>query len=99
PPHPLHPFPTRRSSDLDVWVLTNANGFGGTPVWIHLAPTGTAPLGRNQPAAVYDAASNRMIVFGGQNGGGAGGATYPEVWVLTRSEEHTSELQSRGHLV
>src|SRR5882762_231067 len=41
-------FPTAN----DVWVLTNASGLGGTPTWIQLAPSGTAPAGRNQPAAV-----------------------------------------------
>ena len=49
----------------DVWVLSNANGSGGTPAWTQLAPSGTAPPAREAPAAVYDAAGNRMIVFGG----------------------------------
>src|ERR1035441_3346238 len=30
----------------DVWVLTNANGLGGTPAWIQLAPTGGPPSAR-----------------------------------------------------
>jgi hypothetical protein len=27
----------------DVWVLTNANGLGGTPAWLELTPTGGPP--------------------------------------------------------
>ena len=30
----------------DTWVLTNANGSGGTPAWIELSPTGNLPSPR-----------------------------------------------------
>jgi len=54
----------------DVWVLSNANGLGGTPAWTQLAPTnGTAIPTRDFASAVYDPASNRMTVFGGLNVG------------------------------
>ncbi|MBI4421209.1 MAG: fibronectin type III domain-containing protein, partial [Gemmatimonadetes bacterium] len=69
----------------DVWVLTNANGVGGTPAWTQLAPTGGPPAGRAHPAMVYDPVGNRLIVFGGQDGGGSGGSTYAEVWVLSNA--------------
>lgn len=70
----------------DVWVLTNANGTEATtPVWIQLAPSGTPPSPRIAMASAYDPASNELILFGGQNGGGFGGATFPEVWVLTHA--------------
>ncbi len=49
----------------DVWVLTNANGLGGTPEWIALPAGGT----RSVAGAAYDPISNRMIVFGGVSGG------------------------------
>src|SRR6185436_8530202 len=49
----------------DVWVLTDADGTGGAPSWIHLAPTGTPPAPRGYHGAVYDAANNVMIVFAG----------------------------------
>ncbi len=62
----------------DAWVLTNANGLGGTPAWTRLAPTGTLPPGRDAHSAVYDAGSNRMIVFGGQRPCG----TFSDVWML-----------------
>jgi hypothetical protein len=45
----------------DVWVLTNANGLGGTPEWIQL-PTG---LPSAWQGVAYDSVSNRLMVFGG----------------------------------
>jgi hypothetical protein len=69
----------------DVWVLTNANGLGGTPTWIQLSPTGGPPARRQNHIAVYDFANNRMIIFGGQNGSGNGNATYGDVWILTNA--------------
>ena len=48
-----------------VWVLTNANGLGGTPVWTPLTPTGTPPHSNILESVVYDAATNRLIVYGG----------------------------------
>lgn len=69
----------------DVWVLTNANGLGGTPAWTQLLPSGSPPAPRIAMASAYDPASNKLILFGGQNGGGFGGATFSEVWVLTNA--------------
>jgi len=66
----------------DVWVLVNANGLGGTPTWTQLAPSGTSPAGRIGHAAIYDAANNRMTVFGGDN---VGHQTLSDVWVLTNA--------------
>ena len=45
----------------DVWVLSNADGTGGTPAWIKLNASG-GPGARMLHQAVYDAANNRMIV-------------------------------------
>ena len=67
----------------DVWVLTNANGIGGAPTWIQLAPTGTPPTPREGHRAVYDSISNRMIVFGGGNNGLMNVPS--DVWVLTNA--------------
>jgi uncharacterized protein (TIGR03437 family) len=52
-------------NSADIWVLSNANGLSGTAAWTQLSPTGTPPAGRQEHTAVYDAGSNRMIVFGG----------------------------------
>ena len=72
----------------DVWVLTNANGLGGTPAWVPLSPTGGPPPGgtfpgRENTSAVYDAVTNRMIVFGGASCDPCGG--HDDVWVLTNA--------------
>jgi hypothetical protein len=53
------------SGQEDVWVLSNANGEGGTPTWTQLAPTGTPPSGNQNATAVYDSTNKVMIVFGG----------------------------------
>lgn len=63
----------------DAWVLSNANGQGGTPVWTKLSPTGTAPHVRTGHSAVYDSANNRMIVFGGNYAT----TTLGDTWILT----------------
>ena len=48
----------------DVWVLTNANGLGGTPQWIQLMANNPAvgPMTRTRHIAAYDPTSNRMII-------------------------------------
>jgi uncharacterized membrane protein YhdT len=68
--------------DGSVYVLTNANGLGGTPLWQQLYPSGGPPPNRTNFSAVYDAASNRLIVFGGED---ALGTRYNDTWVLTHA--------------
>jgi hypothetical protein len=63
----------------DVWVLTNANGIGGAPVWSQLSPTGGPPAARRYHSAAYDATNNRMVVFAGDDACGTANA---EVWAL-----------------
>lgn len=36
----------------DVWILANANGLGGTPMWTQLNPTGGPPV-RDMGVAAY----------------------------------------------
>jgi RHS repeat-associated protein len=59
----------------DAWVLTHANGSGGTPQWIALPD---APGPRSGHASAYDAANRRLIVFGGWDGTSVHG----DVWIL-----------------
>jgi len=66
----------------DVWVLSNANGQGGTPTWTQLSPSGTPPAARSQHTAVYDPVNNVMTVFGG---GDSNGLTLTDAWVLTNA--------------
>ena len=68
----------------DVWVLTNANGLGGTPTWIEIFPTGTMPA-RYGHTAVYDAVNNRMIVFGGNAVLSTSPVPANDVWVLSNA--------------
>ena len=68
-----------------VWVLSNANGLGGTPTWTNLVPEGApgSPPERRSHSAVYDSASNSMIIYGGQ-----GEAVHPPLgdsWVLANA--------------
>jgi hypothetical protein len=53
----------------DVWVLTNANGLGGTPEWVPRSPSGAPPAPREGHGAFYRQATNEMIIFGGGNNG------------------------------
>jgi hypothetical protein len=78
----------------DTWVLSNANGLGGTPAWKQLQPTGAAISARSGHSAIYDVTSNaagattgRMIVFSGSgqivtNQSGAN-QYVPDVWALS----------------
>jgi hypothetical protein len=46
-----------------VFVLTNANGLGGSPAWSELAVTDPQP--RDSHSAVYSRASDSLVAFGG----------------------------------
>jgi hypothetical protein len=60
----------------DTWILTNADGQHGQPAWIPVV-TATAPPPASYSTGLYDAASNRMILYGGASG--------TDVWVLTNA--------------
>jgi hypothetical protein len=68
----------------DVWVLTNANGVGGTPVWAQLQLSG-GPAARTNAAVTYNAPGNQLIVFGGQDGSANPCSTYSDVWTLSNA--------------
>ncbi len=63
----------------DVWVLSNANGEGGTPAWTQLHPNGSLPLARESSTAIYDSTNHIMTIYGGD----AGGQPFGDVWVLS----------------
>ena len=46
----------------DVWQLS----LSGPPAWALVSPTGETPSPRENHSAVYDSASQRMVVFGGE---------------------------------
>lgn len=66
----------------DLFLLTNANGLGGTPVWQKVPVSGDWPSPRAGSHAAYDSANDRMIVFGGLL---LGGVRTNEVWVLNNA--------------
>src|SRR5262249_30735997 len=61
----------------DVWQLS-LDGGGGD--WSPLATAGGPPPERARHAAVYDRASGRMVVFGGQ---GLDGGVHTDAWSLS----------------
>ncbi len=69
----------------DVWVLTNANGLGGTGQWINLFANGAAgsPPARSGHSAAYDSVNNIMIIFGGCSGSCA--PELNDVWTLSNA--------------
>lgn len=73
------------SSRNDVWILSNANGLGGTPEWTRLAPAGSPPAGRVRSSAVYDSVANRLIVFAGNPAEGFCNQGSNDTWVLTNA--------------
>src|SRR5206468_13113743 len=93
-PHPRYPrsFPTRRSSDL----LNQITEIRADP---RLEPVGPLPA----PLQKYTNYAAGVVATGANHGGGkqlidmlSSPAAGP---VMQRSEEHTSELQSRSDLV
>ncbi len=66
----------------DVWVLSNANGQGGTAVWKQMNPSGTPPAARQSASAVYDSSDNILTIYAGDSGGTTG---MSDVWVLSNA--------------
>jgi hypothetical protein len=70
----------------DVWVLSHANGKGGTPAWTQLAPAGAGPGTREISGGVtYDPTSNTLIVFGGSLSEDGIGSLQNDVWLLSNA--------------
>ncbi len=63
----------------DVWTYSPV----AVPNWSRLAPSGAPPSRRRGHSAIYDPIRDRMIVFGGQYGGGN------DLWELTFSAPPT----------
>src|SRR5437762_1991464 len=49
----------------DVWALS----LGSDPAWSPIATSGTPPSPRYGTSAIYDEVNDRLIVFGGYDGG------------------------------
>ncbi|HEV2426045.1 MAG TPA: kelch repeat-containing protein [Terriglobia bacterium] len=64
----------------DVWTLSNATG--KSPSWSQRTVVGTPPSVRESATAVYDSASNTLILFGGDQGGNN---FLGDVWTLSNA--------------
>src|SRR5207253_10452595 len=97
PCHTQHTFPTRRSSDLTKNEVANFRidhrVKGLWSLWQKLKRKG------GEIAHVYDVAALRVVVGDAADCYRVLGIAHNLWQPLPRSEEHTSELQSRGHLV
>ena len=62
-----------------------------TNKWTQLSPTGTPPTARFGSAGVYDAANDRMIVFGGNDG-----AVRNDVWAIRDLSDTTTGTRPPG---
>jgi Galactose oxidase, central domain len=71
----------------DLWVVTHMNSVGGSPAWKQFAATGTLPGVREGHTAVYDAGTNKMIVFGGTD---CNGNYYNDLWILSNADGSTA---------
>ena len=63
----------------DIWILSNANGSGGTPAWTQLTPSNSGPVARSGHTATYDAVNNVMTIYAGYSGT----ALLSDAWVLS----------------
>lgn len=84
----------------DYWVLTNANGQGGTPVWSQVTPAGL-PSARAQSAGASDPAGNRVLVFGGVACNSSSCTPYNDAYVASNASGATgtptfTRLQGTG---
>jgi len=91
--------PTRRS--VIVFGGSDGRDFGDlwelkldTLEWRSISPSGARPSARRDGAAIYDAAGNRMVIFGGRMGGGF----TDELWALdlTPGSENWTQLAPTG---
>src|SRR5207253_10182217 len=95
----LHPFPTRRSSDLGR-AEAALEGVGVDEGALHRMQLAVLrdPFDRLDGLSLAGDGERHARVDGTAVDKDGARATRPFIADLLRSEEHTSELQSRGHL-
>jgi hypothetical protein len=67
---------------MDLWLLSNANGLGGTATWSTLPIGGTPPSARGSVASAYDETSDTLILFGGGGCSSTACTLNNETWLL-----------------
>ncbi|MEP7200263.1 MAG: kelch repeat-containing protein [Chloroflexota bacterium] len=92
----LHELVYDAAADRIVLFGGCSSGFGPCPqgdlwafdlktnAWTELKPAGDKPSARSNPSAMYDAASRRIVLFGGKTDGGASGETWTYDLALNR---------------
>ena len=65
----------------DTWVLSNANGLGGTSKWKQLSPSGSLPTARAYVSAAYNSSANTLTVYGGTDDPASNFLS--DVWLLS----------------
>jgi hypothetical protein len=82
-------------SDDDTWVLTHANGQGGTPAWISLNPKGALPPPRQSHASGYDSRHNRFVaVMGVSEDANLPAQFLNDTWVLKNASGNCTAGQA-----
>src|SRR5690606_41975374 len=94
----LPPFPTRRSSDLEVGHL-GAHQLGPAPVVGAAEQVRLSTLGEGDEVLGVRSAQARLVAGFLEALGGVLAHGLEQTVAGLRSEEHTSELQSRENLV
>src|SRR5579885_2559270 len=86
---PIYGGDTRASPWMnDLWILSNANGLGGPPVWSLLTPASAVPAARVTPALAYDQTRNQLFLYGGSHPEGSLG----DGWTLTNANGLVASL-------
>ena len=62
----------------DIFILSHANGSGGTPTSTKLTPSNNGPVARSGQSATYDSQNNIMTIYGGSDGTNV----LSEIWAL-----------------
>jgi len=68
----------------DIWILSNANGSGGTPTWTQFTPSNSGPVARSGHTAIYDVVNNVMTIYAGYSGT----TMLSDTWVLSGANGH-----------
>jgi hypothetical protein len=63
----------------DIWILSHANGTGGSPTWTQLTPSNSGPVARSGHTATYDVVNNLMTIYAGFDGTNL----LSDTWVLS----------------
>ncbi|HET7293056.1 MAG TPA: Calx-beta domain-containing protein, partial [Vicinamibacteria bacterium] len=73
----------------DTWILANASGRSGVPVWKGLDADAGGPPPRWGASAAFDAGSRRLLLFGGSTAGIESGFNFvfADAWLLTGSND------------